>query len=163
MRILSILFFFFFTFRTAIAEDRIIVRQDSLSPPITPPGQQRKTASSLGITIAGTDFKQLEKRVQDVVALIGNKTEWQDLGPDAAYVSLEIHYRNKKYLLRSWYPLYREITSVAVSETRGLVSVTGIKEKARIEEANSKRYKTITGLYDLIQKISRQNSGGGTR
>lgn len=162
MRTLAVLFLLFTTFGTAIAADRIIVRHESLSPPIIPPGQQRKNVNPPEVTISGAGFKQLEKRVQEVVALLGDKSDWQDLGPDAAYVMLEIHYRNKRYLLRSWYPLYRDNPAVGVSESRGLVSVSGVSEKARIEGANSKRYKTITGLYDLVQKVIRQNSGVGT-
>ena len=47
--------------------------------------------------------------------------------------------------------MFRDNPRVAVSETRGLVTVSGAPEKRRVEEGNSAGYRSIVGLFDKVE------------
>jgi len=121
------------------------------------PGQKSTNALAKTIMLADPEFKGIKKDVEEVIQLLGEKTEWSDFGPDAGYVSAEIYYGNKRYVIRSWYPIFRDEPNVAVSETRGLVTASGLAEKQEIEEANSQKYQTIVRLLEKAETISKQS------
>jgi len=137
-------FTIFFLLATTIggfAEDRLEIKTVANSLFGAPTNNSSKT-------ITGAKFQALQKDITTVVALLGDQTIWTDFGPDASYVSIEIHIGNKHYTLNSWYPLYRNTPTVAVSETHGLVLVSNAVEKEKIENANSAKYRTIVKLFD---------------
>ena len=152
MKTLIVLFSLLWLVGSSAAEDRVIVTHVSSAPipkgtNVTPP-----TA-----TVRGPDFKKIEENVKAVVQILGDRAEWWDVGPDASYFSAEIYYRDKRYVINSWYPLFRDKPKIAVSETQGLVPVSGSEEKKQIEGKNSKRYQEIVELFELI-KIPQQDA-----
>ena len=120
-------------------------------------GPKSTNADPKAVTIAGSDFKALQKDVEEVIQLLGGKTEWSDFGPDAGYISAEIHYGKIRYVMNSWYPVFRDGPNVAVSGTRGLVSASGLAEKQEIENGNSQKYQTIMRLFEKAEAISKQS------
>jgi hypothetical protein len=136
---------------TAMAEDHLVMIRYS-GPPA--PG---RPADSVAVryTISGEKFGRLHKDVEAVVQLLGINTVWWDVAPDASWESLEIHLGAKQYVINSWYPLFRDNEKLAVSETLGLVAVSGAEEKQRVENGNSVRYRTIVGLFDKVQSVVR--------
>jgi len=145
MRNYIVLFTFLWLVGSSSAADRVVVTQ--VSSAHVPKGTN---ASPSTTTLSGPDFKKIEENVKAVISLLGNKTEWWDVGPDASYVSAEIHYRDKRYVLNSWYPLFHDKTKIAVSETQGLVPVSGPEEKKWVEGANSKQYQELVGFLEMI-------------
>jgi hypothetical protein len=132
----------------AAAEDRLVLIQYSGLPP---PG---RTADNTAIryTVSGEKFRRLQKDVEAVIQQLGTKTVWWDVAPDASWESLEIYLGPKQYVINSWYPLFRDSEKLAVSET-GLVAVSGVEEKRRVENGNSARYRTIVGLFEKVQAV----------
>ena len=129
----------------------------SLVVPYPVPGQETVRAPGPH-TVSGPKFKELQRDVEAVVAQLGNKTEWWDTGPDAAYESLEIYFGGKRYVLNSWYPRFRDSQTAAVSERDGIVAVSGVAEKRRVEDGNSARYRTIVGLFAKVRATLKQDA-----
>jgi len=102
-------------------------------------------------TVSGDKFRKLQRDVEAVVQQLRGKRTWWDVAPDASWESLEIHLGAKQYVINSWYPLFRDSEKLAVSETSGLVAVSGVEEKRRIENGNSERYRTIVGLFEKVR------------
>jgi hypothetical protein len=134
---------------TAVAEDHLVLIRYSALPP---PGRPADNVSAR-YTVSGEKFRSLQKDVEAAVEQLGAKTVWWDVAPDAAWESLEIYLGPKKYVINSWYPLFRDKQTLAVSERSGLVSVSGAEEKRRVEDGNSARYRTIVGLFDKVQAV----------
>jgi hypothetical protein len=136
---------------TAMAEDHLVLIQYSGLPP---PGRPADNVA-VRYTISGEKFRRVQKDVEAVVQLLGTKTVWWDVAPDASWESLEIHLGAKQYVINSWYPLFRDNQKLAVSETSGLVAVSGSEEKQRVENSNSAGYRTIVGLFEKVQSVIR--------
>jgi hypothetical protein len=143
----------------AFAQDRIVITHVSGLPM---PGRKSTNAPPKTIMLADPKFKAIQKDVEEVIGLLGGQTEWSDFGPDTGYVSAEIHYRKKQYVINSWYPLFRDKPNVAVSETRGLVGASGLAEKQQIENGNSRKYQTIVRLLEKAEAISDQGDSSKT-
>jgi hypothetical protein len=137
----------------AIAEDSITLKEVKGRPI---PGQSETTPRVISIT--GPEFQLLKADIQEAIILLGSTTQWTDYGPDAAFLSMNISYGNKTYILNSWHPLHKDNPKIAVSETRGLVSVSNLTEKEKIESGNSKKYQTLVTLFDKVIKIHQQES-----
>jgi hypothetical protein len=134
---------------TAIAEDRLVLTQVAGMP--GPEAGISKGPHSR--TITGPQFETLRNEVETVVKLLGSDTYWQDVGPDAAYESIEIYLGSTRYMIVSWYPEYRDSPNLAVVEGVGVVSVSGPAEKQRREDGNSARYRTIVGLFEKVHGV----------
>jgi hypothetical protein len=111
--------------------------------------------------VDGRQFEAIRKDVEKIAASIGTRPAWSDWGPDAEYLSAEINLGGKKYTIDSWYPLHKDDETIAVSEKRGLVSVSGKKEKERIEGQNSERYRTLVGIFDVCGRTSPRPAHAG--
>lgn len=107
-------------------------------------------------TISGPEFSEYETIVQKLVAALGKTREISDIGPDATYIRADIEYRGKKYRINSWYPVNRMNPKIAFSEKYGMVFVASAEEKARIEAANSKRYKGMHKFWDDVAVMREQ-------
>ena len=68
------------TTASAAAGDRLVL---TVVVPYPAPGQETVRAPG-PYTVSGPKFQELQRDVEAVVALLGNKTEWWDTGPDAA-------------------------------------------------------------------------------
>ena len=114
--------------------------------------------------VKGAEFDAMRKEVEDTVKLLENKRTWWDLGPDASYMSAKITIGKMEYTLNSWFPLYRNNPKIAVSETRGLVVVSGKAKKDKIEDENSRKYKKLVGIFDKAMKRNPEYAvEGGTK
>jgi len=131
-----------------VAEDRLTITRKGGFPTVRMKGTN---SAPVATVINGPRFKALQKDIEEVIRLMGDKTEWWEVGPDAAYDSAEIHLGNKRYVVNSWHPVFRMNPRVAVSETQGLVPVSGVAEKQKIEKGNSGKYRTIVALFDKAQ------------
>ena len=107
--------------------------------------------------IQGEQFQKLKEEIQKVVSAltkherwISKEATWWDVGPDAGYITAVVEMDGKTYTINSWYPLERQSPTIAVSETRGLVSVKSKKEKQDVESRNSASYRQIVAIFDLI-------------
>jgi hypothetical protein len=136
------------------AGDRLVLK---VVVPYPGPGHENARVPA-PYTLSGSKFEGLQRDVEAVVAELGNKTEWWDMGPDASYESLEIHFRGKRYVLNSWYPIFRDNQTAAVSERLGIVAVSGVQEKRRVEDGNSPRYRTLVGLFAKVQATHKQDT-----
>jgi hypothetical protein len=136
------------------AGDRLVL---TIVAPYPAPGQENLRLPG-PYTLSGSKFKELQRDVEAVVAQLGKKTEWWDTGPDASYESLEIYFQGKRYVLNSWYPMFRDSQTAAVSERLGIVAVTGAAEKRRVEDANSARYRTLVGLFAKVRASLKQEA-----
>jgi hypothetical protein len=101
-------------------------------------------------TITGGELVKIESALNTLLASMSDQTKWWDVGPDAAYVAADIHYRGKEYGVYSWYPLYRGHPKIAVSERRGLVFVSSPAKKNAVELENSQRYRTLVAFWDAV-------------
>jgi hypothetical protein len=133
----------------ATAEDRLVLIHYSGMP--LPGGID--VSPAIRYTVSGDRFSKLQPDVEAVIQQLGLKTVWWDVAPDSSWESLEIHLGAKKYVINSWYPLFRDSEKLAVSERSGLVSVSGVEEKRRIENSNSARYRTIVGLFEKVHAV----------
>ena len=146
MKRLVLVFCFLGAAVSVIAQDRLVLERVA-------GGWSMSTNSVPGpVLVTGAVFSGLRKDVQGAVEQLGDKADWWDVGPDASYASLEIYLGAKRYVINSWYPLFRTNQTVAVSEKNGLVVVSGLDEKKKVEEKNSARYRSIVGLFDKVEK-----------
>jgi hypothetical protein len=113
--------------------------------------------TDLGV-IQGKDFEKIRAQVQKIInqlvkhgGWMPDKALWWDVGPDAGYVSAVVRMDGKTYTINSWYPLHRQSSNTAVSET-GLVDVKSMSEKQKVEAKNSEAYKQIVSIFDFIPK-----------
>jgi hypothetical protein len=116
------------------------------------PGMTPNATNTVLAQIEGPHFEAVRAHVEKVVAALGANTNWGSCGPDAWYFSAKIGIGDKTYTIRSWHPLYRNSSTIAVSEKRGLMSVAGRQEKEKIESQNSERYKTLVSIFDFCTK-----------
>lgn len=124
-------------------------------------------------TIQGEDFTKIKLQIQKIIATLvkherwlPKRAAWYDVGPDAGYMSAVVEVDGKKYTINSWYPLERSSTTMAVSETQGLVSVKSRKEKDDIEAKNTAAYREIVSIFDLMpepKKRAAPTTGGTVR
>ena len=106
--------------------------------------------------ITGKEFEKLRPEVEKIIKLLGNQTVWTDLGPDARYMSAEIKLGDKVYNINSWQPLHMDSPKFAVSEKRGLVSVSSEEEKKKIESENSEKYRAILSIFQHARLVEPQ-------
>jgi hypothetical protein len=133
------------TASAAIADDRLVLKVvlDNVGP---------GPAAPAPVMISGTKFEALRKDVEAAVAQLGKNTEWSDFGPDATFESLEIYLGGKRYVLNTWYFDFRDAPRAAVSESQGIVSVSGPEEKRLVEAGNSERYRSFIRLFEKVHR-----------
>lgn len=108
-------------------------------------------------TIQGEDFTKVKPQIQKIIGTLAKHERWRpdtsawwDIGPDAGYMSAVVEVDGKKYTINSWHPLERASTTIAVSETQGLVPVASQKEKDAIEARNSAAYREIVSIFEIM-------------
>lgn len=141
----------------AYAEDgiRIVLVESGRLPHLPMPSPEARTSApkpKLVAELKGAEFDAMRGEVEDAVRLLEKDQTWWDIGPDAVYMSAKITLGEMEYTLNSWFPLYRDNPKIAVSETRGLVAVSGKVKKDTIEAGNSKKYKKLVGIFDKAMK-----------
>lgn len=116
-------------------------------------------------TVQGDDFIKIKLQIQEIIAVLvkhdrwlPKNSVWWDVGPDAGYISAVVKFNGKRYTINSWYPLKKSTTTIAVSETHGLVSVKSQEEKQAIEAKNSAAYRKIVSIFDLIPNSKSKNT-----
>jgi len=128
----------------------VITRFAGMPGPNTSKGTPKETV------LSGKDFAKIEKPVAALVARMDPQDPWTaDVGPDAPAMRAEIFYRGKRYQLTSWYPIYRDDPTVAVSAERGLVHVKDAKEKARIEAQNNEDYQKMMAFWNAVLRATK--------
>ena len=122
-------------------------------------------------TIQGEEFSKIKPQVEKIIAALvkherwlAKETAWWDVGPDAGYISAVVDVDGKRFTINSWYPLERSSTTIAVSETQGLVSVKSRSEKQTIEAKNSAAYRAIVSIFDFMPEPKNKEAPttGGT-
>jgi hypothetical protein len=125
-------------------DEVIIARTEGLPGPKGPAPAARK------FVVKGRDLARIRKPVAALVMILSDEDPWTDIGPDAPALAAEIRFQGKIYHVASWYPIYRDNPKIAVSDNRGLVSVTSPEEKAQIEAGNNADYKTMEAFWDAV-------------
>ncbi len=123
-----------------------------------PPLGTAPSMQELGV-VQGEEFNKIKPQVEAIVATltaharwVAKDSTWWDVGPDAGYISAVIELGGKTYTISSWYPGTQKSSTVAVSETNGLMAVKSPDEKQEIESKNSAAYKQIVSVYDFMPK-----------
>ena len=130
---------------TGYAADSVTITKKTL-------GMNSSVTNAVLTRIDGADFENIRPHVERVVTALGTNTTWWSLGPGATYLSATISLNEKTYTINTWHPIHKDTPKVAVSETRGLVSVSGLQEKMKIECQNSENYKTRVSIFDLLDR-----------
>lgn len=101
-------------------------------------------------TLNASDLAPVRAELDNLIAEMPETKKWWDVGPDAPYVVAEIRYQGETYEVLSWYPIYRNHPKIAVSEARGLVMVSGLKERKKVEAENSARYRKLIHFWNAV-------------
>ena len=129
------------------AQDQIIVTKVKGYPAV---GDTSDTSDIVIATFTGKDFEELRLDAEAVIKLLGEGNSWVDYGPDSSYVSVAITFGDRSYIIRSWYPLFRDKDTVAVVDGH-LIAVATREEKVKRENHNSDKYKA---LYSFLDKVT---------
>lgn len=136
----------------AMGEDGLVAtRVPGGLPVVGPDGNILPPDRSIVAELKGDAFAAVKEQAQAVVRLMGNEPVWWDVGPDGAYVSVVMQMGASTYTINSWYPIFRDKNSVAVTDV-GLVAVSSRRDKEARESRNSEKYRVLTKFLDEVLK-----------
>lgn len=133
-----------------LAEGHIIVTDVQGGPPLPgPDGRIATPTRTVLVELHGSQLDPIRPQIRALLAAMGAEREWYDVGPDSGCVSVVMTLDGQRYEISSWYPLFRDRETVAVTDA-GLVAVASRREKLEREGRNSPRYKTLTVFLDAL-------------
>ena len=137
----------------SMAEDGIVATEVQGGPPqIGKDGKHIPPRTNIVAEITGVEFDKVRSEAKAIITLMENEETWWDVGPDGEFVSVVIELDGNKYTINTWYPLFKDKETIAVTEN-GLVAVASRREKEARESQNEEKYKTLTRFLDKVLKM----------